>query len=113
MSTINVNGVELEFDTLDVDTMASYEKALAKIDKVDETALKGLTPSENIRKQCRAIFDFFNDLFGEGTDKRLFGEKTNIGICLDAFDLVITEAGDQFAQFSKRLEKYDTSRIKK
>lgn len=112
MSTITINNTQLEFDTLDADTMAGYELALAKVEAVDETVLKGLKASESIRKQCHAIFDFFNEIFGQGTDKQLFGERTNLGICMDAFSQVIDEAAAQQVAYNKRLQKYAPNRVK-
>ena len=44
-----------------------------------------------IRKQCNAIFDFVNMLFGEGTDKKLFGDSTNLAACMEVYFKILEE----------------------
>lgn len=42
--------------------------------------------SEMIRYYCELVFDLFNGLFGEGTDKKIFGKSTNLMKCTKAVD---------------------------
>lgn len=108
---LEINGVKLEFDMLDADTAERYEQALAAMEKAVEMlgAEENMGLAENIRSQCWAIFDFFNVVFGEGTDKALFGDKANLGLCMDAYDQVIDAANAQRMQYESRLEKYYTA----
>lgn len=90
-----INNVELQnIDVADVFVMERYEAALDKVSKKaneisDNRA--GKRRSELIRLQCEAVFEFFEEVFGEGTAKKVFGESVNLTICLDAFDSVVTE----------------------
>lgn len=108
-----VNGVELEdLDIFDVDIAVKYENALEKVAKeshVDEN-LKG---SEIIRNQCQIIFDCFNELFGEGTDKKVFGEKVNVITCLKAFEQLIEETNKQSSKLKELQLKYSPNRVKR
>lgn len=108
-----IQDVELEFDTLDVNTIAAYEKALARfnqgladIDNDDHESL-----ADTMRKQCRLVFQFFNDLFGEGTDKEIFGSKENLGLCIDAFEQVVLEMQRQGDAHKSKLAKYAPNRL--
>ena len=105
---MEINGVTLEFDILDADTAEKYERALREMeqeaDSLDEQG--DISLADNIRIQCRAIFDFFNTIFGEGTDKAIFGEKVNLGTCMDAYDQVVDTANRQRMQYENRIEKY-------
>lgn len=87
MSKINVNGVELEIDLFDADTAEKVEDELEQV-RIRVEALqnkKGIKLSDAIREGCRAVFDCFDNTFGEGTAKKIFGGKTNLKQCLDCF----------------------------
>ena len=64
-----INGVELQdLDIYDLEVAEKFDKELKVVAGVGEK-LEGLSTPEVIRTQCTAIFNFFNELFGEGTDK--------------------------------------------
>lgn len=78
--------VELEFDFNDADDLEKLENAievtqkeLAKINAKDEKT------SVVVRQIGQAISGCFNSVFGEGTDIKIFGNKTNMKVCLKAF----------------------------
>jgi hypothetical protein len=99
---LKINNIELELDLYDADVMDNFTRAMEKIDEKEKSkSIKGLSNGEVIRQECEIIFDFFNDVFGAGTDKTIFGDKTNIKVCLDAFKQVVEYA----ASVSKDLAK--------
>jgi hypothetical protein len=106
---LKINGVELEFDLLDANTAEKYDECMKEMqgikDKVD-----GMSVGESIRYQCNAVFDVFNNLFGEGIDKKIFGDKVHLGKCLDAFECLVTEANKQAEDTSKKYSKYSPNR---
>lgn len=99
---MKINGVELELDLYDADVMDRYTEAIKKFDnKQKNKSIKGLSNGEIIRQECKMVFDFFNDVFGTGTDKKVFGDKTNFKECLNAFKQVV----EYSASISKDLAK--------
>ena len=65
-----INGVKLEeLDIFDADTIEKYEKAMDNVVKSTQE-YKELKGSEIVRKECEAIFNCFNELFGEGKSDR-------------------------------------------
>lgn len=94
---MKINNVEIEdLDLMDADVAEKFEKAtndLQEKEKLQDFTDKGL--AEIIRIQCTLIFDFFNDVWGEGTDKKIFGNKTNYRICEKAFKDVVEYAMKQ------------------
>jgi hypothetical protein len=34
---------------------------------------------------CQEGFTCFNSIFGDGTDRKGFGDRVNLGVCLEAF----------------------------
>ncbi|MCB2308823.1 AP endonuclease [Clostridium estertheticum] len=105
-----INNVELEdIDILDADIAEKYEDALSVVDNISEK-VKDMGISQSIRTQCTAIFDVFNTLFGEGTDKKVFGDKSNLLICLKAFEELVIVTNSQREDVVKFANKYSPNR---
>ena len=106
-----INGVELQdLDIYDLEVAEKFDKESKVVAGVGEK-LEGLSTPEVIRTQCTAIFNFFNELFGEGTDKKIFGDKVNLVTCLKALDEFITQVRDQKEQIEKISNKYSLNRV--
>ncbi|NFO46530.1 AP endonuclease [Clostridium botulinum] len=88
---MKINNVEIEnLDLMDADIAEKYEKAVTDLQKKEkETNFEGMGLSQIIRTQCTLIFDFFNDIWGKGTDKLVFGDKVNYRTCEKAFKDVV------------------------
>lgn len=87
-----INGVELQdLDVADADVLETYENVInsfsAKMENIDNDGKKG---SQIIREGCQAVFEVFNEIFGEGTDRKVFGDKTNIIVCSEALQQLIS-----------------------
>lgn len=108
-----INGVELQdLDIFDADVAEKYEAALQEVSKSSNTN-SNITGSEVIRNQCYVIFKCFNTLFGEGTDKKIFGDKVNILTTLKAFEELIDQTNEQASELKKMQSKYSKDRIKR
>lgn len=77
--------MEVEFDIFDADDADAYEEALQKVREEGSKKEDGETMGDVIRRQCDAVFNFFDDLFDDDFHKQLFGEKTNLVECIEAF----------------------------
>jgi transcription termination factor NusB len=107
-----INGVELEdLDIYDVEVAEKYEKVLENINKPQK--VEGLKTSAVIRKQCEAIFNVFNELFGEGTDKKVFGDRVNLKICLEAFASLVDQINSQKEELDNIVSKYSPNRAQR
>ena len=76
-----------------------------------EEKTKGMSVVESMRYQCTAVFNGFNELFGEGTDIKIFGNKTNLGKCLDATFALIEEEQRQATAVTNKYKKYTSARV--
>lgn len=113
MSKISINGVDLEIDLLDADTAERMEAAFEHVaDRVTEIeADKSIRLSQAIRAMCREIFSCFNSLFGEGTDKRVFGDQVNLEQCMMAFAELSRQAPEQSTvRMTNLMAKYAPNR---
>lgn len=78
---------------------------------MSELNIQGKRRSELIKVQCRAVFEFFNNVFGEGTDKTVFGDSVNLTTCINAFEQVIQNVNTTDARLSQQLTaKYKGNR---
>lgn len=105
---------EVELDFLDADEMERVEAALNRVTERSK-ALKvdGLTQSQAIRNQCKVIFDFFDDVFGEGTHKRIFGAKCNLIQALNAFEAFNVAKEASVKEVRAVSDKYNANRAQR
>jgi len=57
-----------------------------------------------------SVFRFFDDIFGDGTARKIFGSKTNLNACLNAVDELVSDADQQYAKVEERMHKYSPNR---
>lgn len=91
MGKINLNGVNLELDLMDIDVMGNYEQLMNEtVERVkDESQYEGKSNAEGMKYQCSLVKDFFDKLFGEGTAEKVFsGKENNLYAHLEAFATV-------------------------
>ena len=86
-----INEVNLpDIDVADALAMKRYEHAHGNVAKaMDDLHPEGKRQSELIRAQCTAVFNFFDEVFGDGTAKKVFGESVNLTTCLNAYEDII------------------------
>lgn len=107
---MKINGVELEdLDVYDVEVAEKYDKALETVENISEE-VDIMSLSEGIRYQCNLIFDFFNTMFGEGADRKIFGNKVNLLTCLKAFEEFVEIINEQKKEIDKLANKYSPNR---
>lgn len=112
MNNIVVNGIKLDnIDILDVEVAEKYEKILQELEKPISTV--GLTNSQAIRIQCENVFKVFNELFGDGTDKKVFGDRVNLRICINALNELVQQLNSQIEEASKEFSKYSPNRAQR
>lgn len=111
-----INGVELpDLDKYDLETAKKVEEVQDNLKNISEK-VKGLKQSKSIEIQCNAIFNVFNTLFGEGTDKKLFGDKVNLRTCFIALDQLLTEVrkeDEEDEELKNIAAKYTPNRAQK
>lgn len=102
---LHVLGVELNFDITAPDDLDRYLRACERLEEVG----KALPPMPEagvgadwtrayrdwVRANCKAVTDFIDDVFGEGTANRLLGPKTSLSRILDVYDAIQAAAGEQ------------------
>lgn len=86
-----INNVELpDIDVADVDIMEKYENVMGDFANKMQNMDKSKKASQIMRAECHAVFEVFNELFGNGTDRKIFGDKTNLIVCVEAIQQLKT-----------------------
>lgn len=99
---------EIEFDFSDIESYKKYEKALEKyMRKVEETRQFEGKEGEGKEKLCKIIYEFFDDLLGEGKSIQIIGEKLNFKRSIKAMYEVIDEKLKSDKEINNILGKYD------
>jgi hypothetical protein len=115
MSKITIKDTELDLDIYDADenervlsAIQKAQKALTAIDGGDDDT------SDGIRDACHAVFECFNTIFGDGTDRKIFGNKCNLRDAMRAIfqlcDAVKVQRDEFEAETQQFTAKYSPNR---
>lgn len=101
-TTFVYNEVELECDAMDADFQEAIEKQDDILSEEIDRAVELENTSDSIRAQAQAHKKFFDSLFGEGTSKKMFGDKDNVRITTEAYLSFAGFLGDQRTGFTEK-----------
>lgn len=75
-----------EFDFNDADNLEKFEEHFTKAqEQIKNINPDGKSAAVVIRETCNIIFKCFDGIFGKGTSKKIFGGKTSLKVCTQAF----------------------------
>lgn len=110
MTTIKINDIEFEFDPLDAVCAEKVESVIpAAADKIVKLQTDDISKrSELIRKTCIIIFECFNELLGDGADKKVFGDSCNMRTAIEAFCELTNQVNDDATanEITRTFSKY-------
>jgi len=112
MSVYKFGNFEVEFDPTDVAFVERYEAAAENYqNKVKAISTNGKA-SETMKFVCGIFFETFDDIFGAGTSKQMFGKTQSIDLCIKAFKSLIDIMND-YSETLKKLIPITTNRAMK
>ena len=87
MANIKINNVDLELDLNDLNVAEKVKTSVESVkDKAAAAQKDGVTDYvEAGRKVCAYVEECFDEIFGEGTGKKLFGGRAKFSEHIDAF----------------------------
>lgn len=110
---MKINGYEIEVDFTDADFVEKIETYAKKVsEEVELTKPKEMGMAEFIRKECEIVRNFFDNIFGEGTSKKIFGNKYSLSICISTFQQFIEAKISQQKELEEVINKYSPERLK-
>ena len=57
------------------------------------------------------VFCFFDEVFGQGTSKNIFGNRTNLRECIKAVETLIDHVNKDAEEANKMINKYSPNRV--
>lgn len=82
MEKYTINGVEVEYDTFDLDNMERLDKAVKQVQEdvndLQARRVDGEDAMKLLREQANVFLDFFDDVLGDGSARKIFGDRVNI-----------------------------------
>ena len=111
-----INGVEIDIDFTDADIIEKIDIKRKDVEKKAEELEKNknnITPAEGIRQECKILKEFLDYVLGEGTSKKIFGDKDSLRDCLQAFEDIINERNRQLENFKTVVNKYSPDRLQR
>ena len=112
MTTIKINGYDLQLDTLDADVMEQYERLNEDIQAkiADADTFAEMTGSQAMRKQCALVDEFIDGLFGEGVADAIFTSPSKLGERLEAFAAIANAVINSKHEIDAISQKYSFNR---
>lgn len=75
----SINGLELEMDLDDAETLEKYEKAFTEMDVQEKEFPKDGKTSEIVRRYCDLYYRLFENLFGKDNADKIVQKKYHMG----------------------------------
>lgn len=75
----SINGLELEMDLDDAETLEKYEKAFTEMDNQEKEFPKDGKTSEIVRRYCDLYYRLFENLFGKDDADKIVQKKYHMG----------------------------------
>lgn len=117
MKTIKVKILDatLEAALLNPKVIRKYDEGVKQ--RIPEIAVKALeceSGADAIEMQCRAVMDFVDEIFGEGSSRKVFDDETDLLTCLDAWEelteLYDTQVNPLAREYMERVKEKIASR---
>lgn len=91
---MKINGVELDFalyDAANVEMKQRYFEELNKMRTVNQEIPEEATEKDQAEYLCSRIKRIFDSVFGEGTGEKVCGTNSDLLVCMDAYDQLVSE----------------------
>lgn len=98
-----VNGVEIAYDTFDIDSLESWEDETGLVADECTAELEGETGLDKVRRVCAAMKDFFDRVCGDGTARKIFGERTNVRAVYDGYRSFTTDVSREVKAYTAQM----------
>lgn len=102
METYLVNGVELTYDTFDLEQIERWEQESKRVNAEFDRIRQQESGAAAIRSICYAMMDSFDILCGEGTAHRVFGDRVNVKEIYEGYQSFFQAVSRAIQEFSKQ-----------
>lgn len=97
---MKLGNIEVDFSFTDADDLERFENSARKIkEEASKHRKQHYNISEVIKEECKIIDNFFDEVFGEGTSKKLFNNKKDLKEHMKLFTDIVNEKVEQTKAF--------------
>jgi hypothetical protein len=113
---MTINGIEFDVDFTDADVLEKMEKAREEVGiKASELEKNknNISEAEGIRQECKIVKEFFDNVFGEGTSEKIFGNKNSLMECANAYEDTMNAYQEQYKEYYEKVNQYSPDRLER
>lgn len=104
---MKIINAEFDINFLDAETAERYDTALKNYNKAHAEFAKGQHGyADTITNCCYIVFDFLNDLFGEGSAEEIFGDSCDVRMAMRAMKAVHDEFKRQTSEMYSEFPEF-------
>lgn len=110
MAKIKILGWEGELNIFEPKTAQRVSEAIKTVD-AEMTSInsdiESLDWGDMVERTCKAVLSCFNDIFGEGADREIFGAECDMLMCVDAMAQLKAFVNDgQMKMINDKIRQY-------
>lgn len=113
----SINGFAFELDMSDVAVQERYEKAFETLGKTEKNLPKTGPNSSRTLAYCNMFRALYDDIFGEGTSQKIFGDVNNARVMTETYEQFlefVQNQGEQLHQTKNRvLDRFSPNRAQR
>ena len=109
---MKIKNIEIDFSITNLDNIKKLESAYKKIQE-DSENFKSDDFFEQMEHECKIGKAFFDEVFGEGTAQRIFGDEDDFEVIMDTMIEVVEEIDKKKKALNSKMEKYSSKRVKR
>lgn len=111
---MKLGNIEVEFSFTNTNNLRKLEQAYKTVlEKADKNTKESKDFIERMDNECNIGREFFNEVFGEGIDKKIFGEENDYEVIMDMLDYVVQEYEKQYKAMGEKYSKYSSNRAQR
>lgn len=111
---MRLGNIEVDFSFTNTNNLRKLEEAYKRVlEKGEKNSKKTIDFIEKMDNECNIGREFFNEVFGEGIDKKLFGEDNDYEKIMDMLENVMEEYQKQYKRIDEKYSKYSSNRAQR
>lgn len=98
LDRMTYNGVDLTLDMFDRDTLKKVNAAGRAFQNTTNAQIKNgqfKDAEQAVELSCNGVFKYFDDIFGEDTHKKMFGDEVNFRVVIEVYKAFAKYAKEQ------------------
>lgn len=111
---MKLGNIEVDFSFTNTTNLRKLQEAYKRVlEKDEQSKKKTLDFIQQIDEECNIAREFFNEVFGEGIDKKIFGDENDYEKIMNTLESIMQEYQKQHGRIKEKFDKYNPNRAKR